>query len=124
MDVPERFGHWVGSDARTKLDAETYLRNVAFGIGLWPASAPIAATFVDLLDDPRLENFDVHSQLLFVDRIAYNCDMTRDTASTRAFLTARSDEIEAWSAAYAAAEYGELAVLGEDGAGVHHLVHA
>jgi len=124
-DVPERFGHWVGSDARKKLDAENYLRNVAFGCGMWPASAPIVAAFVGLLDDPRLEDFDVHSQLLFVDRIAQSCDMTRDFASTRAVLAGRVDEIQAaWSDAYAAAEYGELERLREDGTGVHDLVHA
>lgn len=123
-DVPERFDHWVGSDARKKLDAETYLRNVAFGYGVWPASARIVATFVGLLDDPRLEDFDVHTQLLFIDRIVQSCDMTRDTASTRAVLAARADEIQAWSAAYAAVEYGELAGLREDGTGVHDLVRA
>lgn len=124
VDVPERFGHWVGSDARKKLDAETYLRNVAFGYGVWPASAPIVAAFVGLLDDPRLEDFDVHSQLLFVDRITQSCDMTRDSASTRAVLAARTDEIQAWSDAYAAAEYDELAGLREDGTGIHDLVRA
>ena len=123
-DVREQFEHWVGSHARKKLDAENDLRNVAFIDGVWPASAPIVATFVGLLDDPRLEDFDVHTQLLFVDRIAHSCDVTRDTASTRDVLTARSDEIEAWSAAYAAAEYGELAGLREDSTGVHELVHA
>lgn len=123
-DVPERFEDWVGSDARKKLDAETYLRNVAFGEGVWPATAPIVAAFVGLLDDPRLEDFDVHSQLLFVDRIAHSCDMTRDTASTRAVLAARTDETQAWSAAYAAAEYGELAGLREDHTGIHDLVRA
>jgi hypothetical protein len=123
-DVPERFDHWVGSDARKKLDAETYLRNVAFGYGVWPASAPIVAAFVGLLGDPRLEDFDVHSQLLFVDRIAQSCDMTRDTASTQAVLAARTDEIQDWSAAYAAAEYGELAGLRKDGTGIHDLVCA
>jgi Enoyl-(Acyl carrier protein) reductase len=53
-DVPERFDHWVGSDARKKLDAENYLRNVAFVYGVWPASAPIVAAFVGLLDDGHL----------------------------------------------------------------------
>ena len=124
VDVPERFEHWVGSDARKKLDAEDYLRNVAFIDGVWPASAPIVAAFIGLLDDPRLVDFDVHSQLLFVDRIAQHCDMTRDTASAQAVLAARTDEIQAWSAAYAAAEYGELAGLREDGTGIRDLVRA
>lgn len=123
-DVPERFEHWVGSHARKKLDAENYLRNVAFIDGVWPASAPIVAAFVGLLDDPRLEDFDVHTQLLFVDRIAHGCDMTRDAASTRAVLAARTDEIQAWSAAYATAEYGVLAELREDGTGIRDLVRA
>ena len=100
------------------------MRSESFGIGVWPATAPIVAAFVDLLDDPRLEGFDVHSQLLYVDRIAHSCDMTRDTASTRAVLAARTDDIQAWSAAYAAAEYGELAGLREDGTGIHDLVRA
>jgi hypothetical protein len=123
-DVPERFEHWVGSNARKKLDAEDYLRNVAFGYGCWPASAPIVATFVGLLDDPRLEDFDVHTQLLFVDRVAHGCDMTRDTESTRAALAARADEIQSWSAAYATAEYGELERMRQDSTGIHDLVRA
>ncbi|MEY9930651.1 hypothetical protein ABH926_005298 [Catenulispora sp. GP43] len=123
-NIPSYITDWRGANLRRKLDADNYLRMAGFAYGLWPATAPITLTLLDFLDGPDIDGDDAYLPLLFIDRIAHQCDRGDDAGAVGAAVTSHAAEIASWISAYAEADHHGQGRLRDDGSGLADLVNA